>query len=292
MSTVTVCGHVALDFIFEVPRHPEPDHSIYIQHMERHYGGGAANITVGISRLGGSSELVAAVPTDFAHTDYGRYLQEQGVRLRVTSFKGELPRAYIFNDPQHRQITYFSWGVSEHLPQMVPEAETVHLAPVHPDFACAMADRASFLAFEPGQDLPRYSAPQLVQVLDRTDLLFVNQYEIQTIEKMTGLDLDSLARRMDVVLTRGPEGCQVHRRGECTVIPAVPATVADPTGAGDAHRATCWAGLMRGLELEEACRLANLAASLVVQQRGAQSGLPDWDTLLRCAERSSRTEKI
>lgn len=292
MNTVTVCGHVALDYIFEVPHHPEPDHSIYIQRMERHYGGGAANISVGISRLGGNSELVAAVPTGFVRSDYGRYLEEQGVHLRVTSCEGDLPRAYIFNDPQHRQITYFSWGVSEHVPQTVPKADTVHLAPVHPDFACAMADQASFLAFEPGQDLPRYSTPQLVYVLDRTDLLFANQYEIRTIERAAGLDLANLVRRMDVVLTRGREGCEVYSQGECTVMSAVPATVVDPTGAGDAHRAACWAGLLRGLELVEACRLANLAASLVVQRRGAQNGLPDWETLLRLDEEMSQTEKI
>jgi sugar/nucleoside kinase (ribokinase family) len=282
MKKVTVCGHIAHDIICDVPYHPEKNHSIYIEHLEECYGGGAANIAVGIARLGGKSELVAAVTNDFAESQYGQYLQKEGIHLRVTQFAGELPRAYIFNNREHLQITYFSWGVSEYLPKVVSDINTVHLAPVHPKFACAIAPNASFLAFEPGQDMPRYEKKQLLKVLEHTNLLFVNEFELNLLEHVTSHTLKSLVQEMDVVVTQGNKGCNVFSDGKGVEIPAVPTMPIDPTGAGDAHRATCWAGLQRGMDLVDACRLANIAASLVVKERGAQKNLPDWETL--CAE--------
>jgi adenosine kinase len=52
-------------------------------------------------------------------------------------------------------------------------------------------------------------------------------------------------------------------------IPSAPAVrEVDPTGAGDAYRAGLVAGLLRGLELEQAGRVASLAATYAVEQVG------------------------
>jgi len=284
-NKVTVCGHIAKDIIYDVPYHPKKNHSTYIEKRTVCYGGGAANISVGIAHLGGETELVAAVPEGFIDSEYGRYLKHLGVRLKLTMFSGELPTACIFNDKKGNQITYFSWGVSEFLPKVFLKAGTVHLAPVHPDFACSIAPHASFLAFEPGQDLHRYSTLQLTKVLSHTNLLFVNEFELHAIERKVSQSIDDLAQRMDVVVTLGKSGCDVYSAGQHTSIPALSAHLVDPTGAGDAHRAACWAGMLRNMELTEACRLANIAASFVVQHHGAQNGLTNWETLLAQAEK-------
>lgn len=281
MNRVTVAGHIAIDHIFDIPRHPDPEHSIFIERHERHFGGGAANIATGIAKLGGQSRLVAAAPEDFGSTDYAARLDELDIELAVTSFSGEIPTAYIFNDEQHRQITYFSWGVSEHMQDVEPAGDVVHLAPVHPAFACRMAEHARYLAFEPGQDLPRYTAGQLAAVLERTDMLFCNVAELHTMAKMLDVSRRKLLTDLDAVVTRGDRGCLVYEDEETHEIPAVPADMVDPTGAGDAHRAAVWAALQRDIDLEMACELGNVAAALTVQQRGAQNGMPGWATLLQ-----------
>jgi len=285
MDKVTVCGHIAKDIIFDVPYHPKKNHSTYIEKRTVCNGGGAANISVGITRFGGKTELVAAVPEGFIDSEYGQYLNRLGVCLRLTMFPGELPTAYIFNDKKGNQTTFFSWGVSEYLPNVLLKSKIVHLAPVHPDFACLIAPQAAYIAFEPGQDLPRYNSQQLTEVLNHTNLLFVNEFELKTIERKVSQSIEDLTQRMEVVVTLGKRGCEVYSTGQHTSIPAVPTHQVDPTGAGDAHRAACWAGLLRGMELPDACRLANIAASLVVQQHGAQNGLASWETLLAQAEK-------
>lgn len=280
MNAVTVVGHVAIDHIFDIPRHPEPEHSIFIRRHERHFGGGGANIATGIAKLGGRSRLLAAVPEDFSATDYAAHLDDLNVELAVTPFSGEMSTAYIFNDGEHRQITYFSWGVSEHMQELEASGDMVHLAPIHPAFACRMADHARYLAFEPGQDLPRYTAEQLSYVLARADMLFCNATELHTMTHMLDVSQRALLTDLDAVVTHGERGCLVYEANERHDIPAVAADVVDPTGAGDAHRAAVWAALQRNIELPVACQVGNVAAALTVEQRGAQNGIPDWETLL------------
>ena len=53
-------------------------------------------------------------------------------------------------------------------------------------------------------------------------------------------------------------------------IPAYPARVADPTGAGDAFRSGLVKGLLLGAELDVVGRIAGLAATYVVEQIGTQ----------------------
>jgi adenosine kinase len=58
-------------------------------------------------------------------------------------------------------------------------------------------------------------------------------------------------------------------RDQVVEIPAAPCLrESDPTGAGDAYRAGLVAGLLRGLDLHVAGRVASLAASYVVEQVG------------------------
>ena len=107
-------------------------------------------------------------------------------------------------------------------------------------------------------------------------MLFVNRQELDVLQKRGGLDLpDLLAKGIGVVVeTRGGEGTLVHTASGRFAAPAVPATVRDPTGAGDAHRAGFLYALERGAELGSAARLANVLGSFTVEQVGAQEGHP------------------
>ena len=77
-----------------------------------------------------------------------------------------------------------------------------------------------------------------------------------------------------VALTRGPDGISLFRRqgpGDTvthTHLPTLPVAVHDVTGAGDAVAATLAIALASGVELADACGLANLAGRSVVAQFG------------------------
>jgi len=72
-----------------------------------------------------------------------------------------------------------------------------------------------------------------------------------------------------VVTTLGRQGSRIATREQTVEIPsAPPVREVDPTGAGDAYRAGLVAGLLRGLDLPAAGRVASLAAAYVVEQVG------------------------
>ncbi len=293
IEKVSVAGHIAIDHIFSIPYHPEKNHSIFIKDMEDFFGGGAANIAVGMAKLGCRSELIAAVNRNFEGSDYYKYLNNMDIELSVKEFDGELAQAYIFNDERSNQITYFCWGVSENMRDVEVEMrDTVHIAPSHPEFACKIAERAKFLAFEPGQDIARYGKEQLSFIIENTDILFCNNFELEKIEKITNSCLSEISRKTSVIVTEGEKGSSLHTAEGTKRIPAVESEIVDPTGAGDAYKAAFWAGIARGMDMEDACRLGSIASSFVIKKKGAQMGLPDWNTLIGKYEMLRKAEKI
>ncbi|OYT59333.1 sugar kinase [Thermoplasmatales archaeon ex4484_30] len=280
MKKVTVVGHIAMDFIFSIPYFPEKNYSIYIKKMGKYFGGGAANIAVGISKLGCRSEIISAVPKNFSESKYGRYLKENNVDLCVAKFNEKIAQAYIFNDEKKNQITYFYWGVSEKMDEMEGIArEYVHIAPSHPSLATKMAEKGKYVAYEPGQDLPKWNKEGLSYVLEKVAVLFCNNFELKEIERKVGMKKEALVKHMDIIVTKGKEGSIVYTKDKKISIPVVPAEIVDPTGAGDAYKAAFWAGLMKGYDMETACKMGSTAASMVVEKMGAQNGLPNWKTL-------------
>ena len=77
-----------------------------------------------------------------------------------------------------------------------------------------------------------------------------------------------------LAITREAEGISLFRRQQAdgpivhTHVPTVPVAVFDVTGAGDAVAATLAIALASGIEMADACALANLAGRAVVRQFG------------------------
>ena len=89
-------------------------------------------------------------------------------------------------------------------------------------------------------------------------------------------EADVLGPRLDeayevVVLKRGSRGARVTRRGTPPIeVPAVPAEVRDPTGAGDAFAAGYLTALLRRKD-DAACALAGVeAAAVAIARAGAR----------------------
>jgi sugar/nucleoside kinase (ribokinase family) len=78
----------------------------------------------------------------------------------------------------------------------------------------------------------------------------------------------------EVVVKLGAAGCLVSGPGSGpTPIPAIPAAVADLTGAGDAFCGAYAAARASGLDLVEAARRAVVAAAMVIECSGAPAAL-------------------
>ena len=262
---ITVVGHTAYDFIFIVGEHAKLDQSSYITKWKKCYGGGAANIAVGIKKLGGKSKLYSVAGRDFKR--YENYLKKIGVELSLYRSNKPTARAYIFNAGE-KQIMYFYWGASEEMGKMKAiKSDFLHIAPCHPKLALEMAEKAKFFAFEPGQDLKKFDKESLAYVVEKADIIFCNETELKEMEKRVGI------RNKEIIVTLGKKGSIICSRR--LKIKAIPAKVIDTTGAGDAYKVGFWVAFSKGYDIETCCKFGSVVSSFIVEKIGAQN-YPNW----------------
>jgi adenosine kinase len=135
--------------------------------------------------------------------------------------------------------------------------------------------------FDPGQGLPMFSGPELLELMAGSTSLTVNDYEARIVEQKTGKPMAEIAELVDcLVVTRGAEGSSLWIDGARVDVPAVePEALVDPTGCGDAFRAGLLHGIARGWDWLESARLASVMGSLKIAHRGGQNHRPSREVI-------------
>ncbi|WP_423793159.1 carbohydrate kinase family protein [Methanocaldococcus indicus] len=287
---IATVGHTALDYIFNVEKFPEPNTSIQIPTAKKYYGGAAANVAVGIKKLGVDSKLISCVGYDFEYlNNYKKYLEDLGVDISSLYYSNEeeTPKAWIFTDKDNNQMTFFLWGASKHFVELNPKidnAKIIHLATGEPKYNLKVAETNNkcIISFDPGQDLPKYDKDLLLNIIKNTNILFFNKYEFERASKLLGFNKEDYLEYVDVfVITKGSEGSEIITKDkEKIFIPAIKTIAIDPTGAGDAYKAGFLVGYYKGYDLEKCGLIGAATASFVVEKKGCQTNLPSWKEVI------------
>jgi adenosine kinase len=116
------------------------------------------------------------------------------------------------------------------------------------------------------------SGADIRELIDGATYLFGNEYEHLLLCKTTGWSESEILDRVGVWLTTlGAAGVRIEQAGQAAVmVPGVPATVADPTGGGDAFRAGFLAARSWGLDLTDAARVGCALATEAIEALGGQ----------------------
>ena len=263
--------------------------SFLVPDMRREFGGTGGNIAYNLRLLGESPALMATVGHDFA--PYESRLGELGISTRHVRWLDDqfTAQAFIMTDTNDNQITAFHPGAMSYSHfNRVADAAYATLAIVSPDGRQGMVEHSRDLAtagvpfvFDPGQGLPLFSGPELLEMMQGARALAVNDYEARVVEQKTGCSPAELSRRMDaVVVTRAAEGSSIFTAGQRIDIPAVPTeAVVDPTGCGDAYRAGLLYGMARGWAWRKCAQLASVMGSIKIAHRGGQNHRPSQATI-------------
>ena len=293
--SVLICGSIAFDNImvfqgrFREHILPEQIHilnvAFLVPEMRREFGGCAGNIAYNLKMLAARPDeeplIMATVGQDSA--SYLERLKKLGldathVTLVPESFTAQ---AFITTDLDDNQITAFHPGAmdSSHV-NHVGDAANVKLGIVAPDGRAGMFQHAREFAaagipfvFDPGQGLPMFNGPELLEFMDLADYAAFNDYEAKLVQEKTGETIEKLAARVKgLVVTRGAEGSFIYANGQRHEIPCVkPESIVDPTGCGDAYRAGLLYGIVNGLEWQQTGQLASIMGSMKIARRGAQN---------------------
>ena len=282
-------GSVAFDYIltfngrFREHILPDKKHilnlSFLVESFQKRRGGVAVNYAYNLALLGHPAAVLATVGADGA--DYVDWLSERGIDARgVRVLEDEhTATGYTTTDLDDNQITGYYGGAMVKAAQLglddtVPDPAAVIVGPNAPDAMVRLVgecrDRGRRWVYDPAHQLPHSTRGVLEDGTRGAWILIGNDYELQLIHDRTGRDVPGLLELAEIVVTTlGRDGSRIDTRDGSFEVPAAPPrAVKDPTGAGDAYRAGLVAGLLRGLDVPTAGRVASLAATWAVEQTG------------------------
>ncbi len=286
-----ICGSYAFDSIMVFHDHfknhilPDKVHmlnvSFLVPTIRKEFGGCAGNIAYNLHLLGANSVPMATVGSDF--TPYLAWMEKHHmntsyIKILKDQYTGQ---AFITTDTSDNQITSFHPGAMDQSHQnKVSDASAVDIGIVSPDGRVGMIEHAMQFKqlkipfiFDPGQGMPMFSGEELVNFIDQATYIAVNDYESQMLQAKTGLDLSTIAAKVDtLIITKGSEGSEMHIDGKLiNIAPAKADTVQDPTGCGDAYRAGLLYGLMHDMDWKTIGQLAGLLGAIKVAHLGTQN---------------------
>jgi adenosine kinase len=292
---ITVTGSIAVDHLMHFPgrfadqliadKLGQVSLSFLVDDLIVRRGGVAANIAVGLARLGLRPTLIGAAGVDF--DGYRTWLRDLGVDCDhiLTSTTAHTARFVCTTDADQCQIASFYPGAMAEAARVDLRDHAAVSGPpdlvlIGPDTPEAMLRHAGVCRAEgwrfvadPSQQLALMDGGQILAFVDGCDYLTVNEYELSLLLAKTGLTVDGLLRRAaTVVTTLGADGVRLHGRGAAPVtVPAcVVPHVADPTGVGDAFRAGFFAGCGWGLSEPDAATVGCQLAARVIATHGTQ----------------------
>lgn len=273
---VAVLGGAAVDWVAQVNALPRKDSIVLAHSYERFVGGSAANVALGLARLGYRTGFVGKLGDD----EYGRWLlqafaddgvdteallvergsrsascfiavDDQGERMIVA-----IPGASLLEDVKELDVAYLQRAGALYIGPAYPEVAATAMDVLH-------RDRGTVFYAPSGAWGPDGLAG-IRPLVEKADVLLVSRAEAEALigplPPAQAVQALHQAGASIVIETLGREGAIVLAAGGLTEVPAFAAGLL--------------AGFLAGLDWVAAARMGCAAAALKIRHVGARSGLP------------------
>lgn len=256
-------------------------------------GGSAANSLVAFAQFGGSAFYCCKVANDEAGDFYQRDLEHVGIQTNLTSQDndGTTGRCLVMVTPDAERTMRTHLGITADLsthelhPDAIAAAKYLYIEGylITSEIARQAIAEAKRIARENDTKIVmtcsdpamvKYFRDGIDEILDGgVDLMFCNKEEAELLTGET--DPHAAAQRLlncasTVAITLGKEGALIADAERQIHIPGVPVQAVDTNGAGDMFAGAMLYGITQDMQLEQAGRLASLAAAELVTEFGAR----------------------
>ncbi len=288
---IYVSGSMAYDRIMDFPGkfadHILPDKihilnvCFTVNKMIEKFGGTAGNIAYSLSLLGENPVILATIGKDYDR--YFEWLKKNNLSLEGIKIINEefTAGAYITTDKSDNQITGFNPGSMKYKSEYIfentkPDNSIAIIAPGNLqdmiDYANVYKEKGINYICDPGQSLTAWEKNALIEWIEGSMMLITNDYELEMVMKMTGLDKKGLLKlTKTIVTTLGEKGSLISDgKSDVNISPAKVNEVMDPTGAGDAFRAGLLKGMVSGKDLRTAAKMGAVTATYAIEHYGTQ----------------------
>lgn len=288
---IFISGSMAYDRIMDFPGRfsdhilPEKIHVLNVcftvNGMAEKYGGTAGNIAFTLTLLNEIPIIMATIGKDYE--SYFNWLNKnnistEGIKIIYEEFTAS---AYITTDKADNQITGFNPGAMRYPSEYKLSDDGINnsIGIISPgnlsdmmEYAKAFQQKGIKYICDPGQSLTQWESKALINWINGSMLLIANDYELELIMKITGLNKkELLCLTTTIITTLGEKGSLLSTSDVDLKIPAALVNdVVDPTGAGDAYRAGFIKGLVEGRDIETSAKMGAVAATYAIENYGTQ----------------------
>ncbi|MGZ7048551.1 MAG: carbohydrate kinase family protein [Methanobacterium sp.] len=272
-------GACNIDFLQKVPRFAAPDDEVEIKSLLLSVGGSASNFTVGVSRLGVNTGILARIGNDhFGEVAIKEFKKEGVDTQRLLKTHLQTGKVFIAVEPRGERSMYTFIGANKKFKlqkediKYIENSKIIHITQMYKDVVMEASKHANVLSFNPGPILSSFGVKKLEKIFEKTDILFLNKKEM---EILTGEEIyNGSTLLLDigvkvVVVTCGKQGARLYTKKEMINSPSRKVEVMDTTGAGDSFAAGFIAAYIKDKNLNECLDYANLVASQCVQKLGS-----------------------
>lgn len=260
-------------------------------------GGNAANVAVGLTRLGLNATIAAEIGDDEFSIKIRNNLAKENVeRFLITQDKGRQSNfSVIINFKGDRTIFNEDLKRAHKFDYDEVAAKYVYLTSMGEEWATAYQDTVAFakkhggkIAFNPGHMQLVDQTKTVQEIMKDTEILFVNKEEAELLLfnhynkkidnsdhyiKNLCLELQAMGPSI-VVLTNGKEGSySLDTYKNFKNQDLYPAKVIERTGAGDAYASGFLAAIIQEFSITDAMKWGAINSASVVGKIGAEPGL-------------------
>lgn len=249
-------------------------------------GGAPLNLAAHLKKQGAETTLISAVGNDPLGRDALERIGKLGLDTGTIAVLDDFPTGTVTVMLDERKVAVYDFAMDtayDHIPVPVfdPDVDLFcfgTLAQRSPESRGTLArlrnmlDCQFFYDVNLRQDF--YSKEIVGESLNSADIVKLNEDEFPELAAMFGLpdDPEELRRRFDlrmILLTLGPDGCDLYCSDGIIHSPAVPVKVVSTVGAGDSFSAAFLYHCLTGSTLEEALTAGNQLAAKIAGQEGA-----------------------
>lgn len=283
-------GALNVDKLYSVENIVSKDGESFIKSETDTPGGSATNTIVGLARLGCSTSIIGKIAED-ADGDLMEYhLAVNGVYTNnlIYSETGSTGKCLGFVDGEGNRGLYIDPGVNDEInigeinPLNIMRCKIMHYTSFVGDSFKAQIDLLEklndecILSFDPGMLYVKKGFDELKPILERTNILLINESELRLLcnnnkDPLKKLAIGFLDMGIEtVVVKRGSKGAfAINNSRECEV-ESFKCDVVDTTGAGDSFNSGFLYSYLKGYDLEKSCNIGNWVASKSIEGFGME----------------------
>ncbi len=283
-------GALNVDKLYSVEHIVSKDEESFIKSETDTPGGSAANTIVGLSRLGCSTSIIGKIAEDDDGDLIEYHLAINGVYSNnlIYSETGSTGKCLGFVDEEGQRCLYIDPGVNDEIkigeinPLNIMRCKIMHYTSFVGDSFNTQIELLEklndqcILSFDPGMLYVKKGFEELKPILERTNILLINESELRLLCNNNKDSLKELAIGFldlgigTVVVKKGSEGVfAINNSSECEV-EAFECDVVDTTAAGDSFNSGFLYSFLKGYSLEKSCMIGNWVASKSIEGFGME----------------------